>query len=140
MNARANSRRGLRQVNKEPLNLVLAGSGNSELAAKKMSGSCFFHEPLTGGAGISPARPFGLRGSGIIWVSLRSYVLLGPSALARPAGVVVGRLDVAVAPLGAVAEQLDVVAGLPLSARFRCVQEQADVLTLQPEPASLLRV
>lgn len=48
MNARANSRRGLRQVNKEPLNLVLAGSGNSELAAKKMSGSCFFHEPLTG--------------------------------------------------------------------------------------------
>jgi hypothetical protein len=41
------------------------------------------------------------------------------------------QLDVVVAPLDAVAERPGVV-GLPLSARFVCVQEQVDVLALQP--------
>jgi hypothetical protein len=97
----------------------------------------FFHESLTRSAEIGPAGPLGLRGSRFIWVSLRSDALLEPLALVRPlappADVVVERLDV-------VAERLDVVAGLPLSVHFRCVQEQADVLALQPEPASPLRV
>lgn len=104
----------------------------------------FFHEPLTRSVEIRPAGSLGLRRGRLIWVFLRSDALLGPSVLvwplAPPAGVVVGRLDVAVAPLDAVAERPDVVAGPPLSARFRCVQEKADVLALQPEPASLLRV
>ena len=90
----------------------------------------FFHESLTRSAEIGPAGPLGLRGSRFIWVSLRSDALLEPLALVRPLAP----------PAGVVVERLDVVAGLPLSVHFRCVQEQADVLALQPEPASPLRV
>ena len=104
---------------------------------KKVSGSCFFHEPLTGSAEIGPAGPLRLRGDWLIWVSLRSDALLRPLAQARLLALppVSAQPDVVVAPLDAVAEQLDVVAERPVSAHFRCVQEQAGVLALQPEPA-----
>ena len=92
--------------------------------AKKVSGSCFFHEPLTRNAEVDPAGPLRLRGGRIIWVSLSWDALLRPLA----------RL-LASAPLDAVAERLDVV-GLPLSAHFLYAQEQPDVLALQPAPAS----
>ena len=107
---------------------MFAGSGIAELAAqKKVSGSCFFHESLTRSAEIGPARPLRLRGGRIIWVSLRWDALLRPSARLLASA----QLDVVVAPLDAVAERPSVV-GLPLSARFVCVQEQVDVLALQP--------
>ena len=98
-----------------------------------MSGSCFFHEPLTGSAEIGPAGPLRLRGDWLIWVSLRSDALLRPLAQARLLALppVSAQPDVVVAPLDAVAERPGVV-GLPLSARFVCVQEQVDVLALQP--------
>src|SRR5580700_8685320 len=83
---------------------------------KKVSGSCFFHGPLTRSAEIDPAGSLGIRGSRLIWVSLRLDALLGPLAQVRV------RPDAAVAPLDAVAEppdavvaqQPDAVAGLPL--------------------------
>jgi hypothetical protein len=46
--------------------------------AKKVSGSCFFHEPLTRNAEVDPAGPLRLRGGRIIWVSLRWDALLRP--------------------------------------------------------------
>jgi hypothetical protein len=99
--------------------------------AKKVSGSCFFHEPLTRNAEVDPAGPLRLRGGRIIWVSLRWDALLRPLARLLASA----QLDVVVAPLDAVAERLGVV-GLPLSAHFLYAQGQADVLALQPAPAS----
>src|ERR1700684_2566859 len=112
----------------------LVGRVNADfMTQKKVSGSCFFHDPLTWSAEIGPARPLRLRGGRIIWVSLRWDALLRPLAQVRTSA---GLL--ASAPLDVVAERPGVV-GVQLWAHFLCAQEQADVLALQPEPASRLQ-